>query len=494
MVKGGPHYIGTLKQRLSLLRPFKRAAGADDMRLTSQGIAHIASEARERRLSARTSHLAEQTIPPSTTVTITSRSAADTQNQPATAATKSAAPKARLPSAMSARTATTSRTSSSSRLPTRSPIPDFGQPRARAPAPRSASGGSTAAASVAAGGSISKKQSQADVIRKARPAPPPPSAFSYRSISGIMPAGSGVSNSSAAAGAAPPSATATAMKNPRKVSGSTLMQPTAASLARMQATVRPPLPSAYGSSPSSLPPVKEGDSVAGAAAKTARPLPQPPSTMFKAAPVATSNPYGQGESRENLFESTFNALPSPRPLPTIPSMSPIKLPEPSTPAGTSTPTPLGERPLPNAMPTLTPFPAFPPVPTTDFAYKGHPKTPPSIKLPPRTPKGTPGKRGAYAGHTTSSAARVRTNSTIKLRSKMSTSAHGAGTGAGLMRGGPGGSGSGSLMGYKSRGDLKGEVDAQRRKAELRGRMERMQEEKELREMLGGLGGDMEMGN
>jgi hypothetical protein len=50
------------------------------------------------------------------------------------------------------------------------------------------------------------------------------------------------------------------------------------------------------------------------------------------------------------------------------------------------------------------------------------------------------------------------------------------------------------MGYKSRGDLKGEVDAQRRKAELRGRMERRQEEKELREMLGGLGGDMEMGN
>ena len=48
---------------------------------------------------------------------------------------------------------------------------------------------------------------------------------------------------------------------------------------------------------------------------------------------------------------------------------------------------------------------------------------------------------------------------------------------------------GSLVGLKSRADLKGEVDAQRRKAEIKGRMERRAEEKELREMLGGMSGD-----
>ena len=76
---------------------------------------------------------------------------------------------------------------------------------------------------------------------------------------------------------------------------------------------------------------------------------------------------------------------------------------------------------------------------------------------------------------------MRTKSSIKLKSVPSA-------GQGLLRGVQGAGGSLMASGVRSRGDLKGEVDAQRRKAELRGRVERRAEERELREMLGGLGG------
>jgi hypothetical protein len=44
-----------------------------------------------------------------------------------------------------------------------------------------------------------------------------------------------------------------------------------------------------------------------------------------------------------------------------------------------------------------------------------------------------------------------------------------------------------LSAVKSKGDLKGEVNAQRRRAEIRAKQERMGEERALREMLGGMG-------
>jgi hypothetical protein len=46
---------------------------------------------------------------------------------------------------------------------------------------------------------------------------------------------------------------------------------------------------------------------------------------------------------------------------------------------------------------------------------------------------------------------------------------------------------------KSKGNLKGEVNMQRRKAEIRAKQERMAEERGLREMLGQVGGSAGVG-
>jgi len=135
-------------------------------------------------------------------------------------------------------------------------VPDFGPAGRLAPPTRNTLGlpkSSSLSSSVSM-----KKQSQADMIRQARPAPPPP-VHNQRK---------------------PSHSTA-----PGLTRSSTLLAPTASSLARMQATVKPPL---------------------------ARPLPVPP---IPATPrfAPTSQPFGTASSREHLlFESNFN-LPKPAP-------------------------------------------------------------------------------------------------------------------------------------------------------------------------------------
>ncbi|WVR09113.1 hypothetical protein IAU60_006175 [Kwoniella sp. DSM 27419] len=146
---------------------------------------------------------------------------------------------------------------SSSMTPRRPKIPDFTppQPSSHPPLtpglPRSMS---TSSAFVA-----SARSSQVDILRNARPVPAPPATGSTNA-----PAGSN------------PSSRPAALKR-----SSTLYMPTASSLARMQATIRP---------------------------NPERPLPVPPAA---AAPkiATTSGAFGMASSRaSHLFESNFNIV------------------------------------------------------------------------------------------------------------------------------------------------------------------------------------------
>ncbi|WWD21121.1 hypothetical protein CI109_105602 [Kwoniella shandongensis] len=147
--------------------------------------------------------------------------------------------------------------SQSSNAPRRPRIPDFAPPGNNKAAsasvntlglPISQSMSSSLASSM-------KKQSQADLIRNARPAPPPP--------------------------------TTTTARPPTINRSSTLYLPTASSLARMQATVRP---------------------------TPERPLPAVPSPAVSQNPrfESTVQPFGNASSRDNhLFESNFHSVPKP---------------------------------------------------------------------------------------------------------------------------------------------------------------------------------------
>lgn len=260
--------------------------------------------------------------------------------------------------------ASTVLSSASSKIRPRPRIPDFDAPTGSKVSTSSVTTlglpktGSIGATGSGSSGKSMRKQSQADIIRSARPAPPPPSeveavASDKNPTQGVM---------------LPPSST---MKR-----SSTLYNPTASSLARMQATVKPSM---------TRPP----------------PVPPPPS-------ISTSKPFGQGSSRgnKNLFASNFN-IPKPHPSPAPVGQSSITSPN------------LGKGPsAPGARTPLRP--------------------------------------------TSLAAARARAKAS-------------------------------GLSAVKSKGNLKGEVDMQRRKAEIRAKQERMAEERGLREMLGQVGGSAGVG-
>lgn len=151
--------------------------------------------------------------------------------------------------------------SASSRTPIRSRLPDFGA------FPDSSVNGSVnnlglpKSQSSSLSSSLSmKKQSQAEIIRNARAPPAPPSTTTTARIAS---GSSAISRSS----------TSTSIANKRS---STLYQPTASSLARMQATVKPPI---------------------------ARTLPTPPVLS----PIALEQPFGTASSRGGTFGSAFHA-------------------------------------------------------------------------------------------------------------------------------------------------------------------------------------------
>lgn len=133
--------------------------------------------------------------------------------------------------------------STASRTPVRSRLPDFGVPPSQSGSLNSLGLPKSKSSSLSSTTSM-KKQSQAEIIRKARPAPAPPASMNR------APSGSGI-----------PRPTSIAIKR-----SSTLHQPTASSLARMQATVKP----------------------------TPRPIP--------ATPIATHQPFGPGTSRGASFD------------------------------------------------------------------------------------------------------------------------------------------------------------------------------------------------
>lgn len=259
--------------------------------------------------------------------------------------------------------ASTVLSSASSKIRPRPRIPDFDAPKGSKISTSSVTTlglpkiGSTGSGS---SGKSMRKQSQADIIRSARIAPPPPSE------SEAVPSDKNASQGASAM--LPPSST---MKR-----SSTLYNPTASSLARMQATVKP---------------------------NTARPLPVPPPPS-----ISTSKPFGQGSSRgnENLFASNFN-IPKPQASPAAIGLSSITSPN------------LGKAPsAPGA----------------------------------RTP--------------------LRPSSLAAARARAKAS---------------------GLSAVKSKGNLKGEVEMQRRKAEIKAKQERMAEERGLREMLGQVGGGAGVG-
>lgn len=165
--------------------------------------------------------------------------------------------------------ALTSLSSSTGR--SRSKLPDFGTLGSNSAATSSVNtlGLPKPSSSMA---SSMRKQSQADILKNARSAPPPPSEFSRPKVTSA-------------------------------VTSSRLYAPTASSLARMQATVKPEGP---------------------------RPLPVVPSK--KTSTLPTTEPFGAASTRDNvLFQSNFNVpKPIPKPLPSAlkkgTSMSQLKSP------------------------------------------------------------------------------------------------------------------------------------------------------------------------
>ncbi|WWC64108.1 uncharacterized protein I303_106715 [Kwoniella dejecticola CBS 10117] len=151
---------------------------------------------------------------------------------------------------------------SSSHTPRRAKIPDFAPPSTMGNAAMGSTNtlGLPKSSSVSSSLALSKKASQADIIRNARSAPPPPSSFTEI-------------------------ARATTTKNtarPASVNrSSTLYMPTASSLARMQATIKP---------------------------NPDRPLPMlPPPVPATPRITTTVQPFGSAQSRDNQsFTSNFN--------------------------------------------------------------------------------------------------------------------------------------------------------------------------------------------
>ncbi|WWC91287.1 uncharacterized protein L201_006230 [Kwoniella dendrophila CBS 6074] len=180
-----------------------------------------------------------------------------------------------------------SQSSSSSRTPRRAKIPDFAPPGGTNRSVSSSTNtlGLPKSSSLSSNLAMSKKASQVEIIRNARPAPAPPSAYTDTAR--------------------------TASGSTRPVSvhrTSTLYQPTASSLARMQATVRPnperPLPMLP-------PPVPAHAHVhVHAQAQAQAQVHVQPSTPKM---TTTVQPFGSAQSRDNQsFSSNFN-LPKPRP-------------------------------------------------------------------------------------------------------------------------------------------------------------------------------------
>ncbi|ORX39072.1 hypothetical protein BD324DRAFT_679573 [Kockovaella imperatae] len=147
-------------------------------------------------------------------------------------------------------------------------LPEFGG--------ESSTSGSINSLGLPQGGTLSlklsdRKQSQAQMIRKARPAPAPPAASLNRIELDVN-------------GCVKPNVNLSASTSSMKRS-STLLQPTASSSARMQATVKPSFD---------------------------RPLPSVPKTK-----IPTAKPFGQGSSRDtSTFDSSFNV-----PKPSLPPPS-----------------------------------------------------------------------------------------------------------------------------------------------------------------------------
>ena len=182
----------------------------------------------------------------------------------------------RAPKARKLSTSATSTLSTSSKIRPRPRLPEFGAPLPPVSKSGSAAGSinSTNALGLPRGGSVSstsssRKQSHSEAIRTARPAPAPPmevirDAQLEEAVNNMI-------------------STSTTTTSKRS---STLYMPTASSMARMQATIKPVVD---------------------------RPLPKPPKIE-----VATAKPFGPGSSREETtFDTSFN-VPKPR-VPSNPS-------------------------------------------------------------------------------------------------------------------------------------------------------------------------------
>ncbi|KAL7421492.1 hypothetical protein Q5752_004379 [Cryptotrichosporon argae] len=155
---------------------------------------------------------------------------------------------------------------------------------------------------------VPRKVSRAEAISAARPAPAPPAASAARSpVPGLTPAGwlSPIARPSQAPVEQSRSAFDRKMPAPSLPrSASTLYAPTAASLARMQATARPARP---------LPRTPGATSVAPSAYTFARPAQASGSPAPAPGALPIANLYGAGASRDNLFATNFHLAP-PAPL------------------------------------------------------------------------------------------------------------------------------------------------------------------------------------
>ncbi|OCF35506.1 hypothetical protein I316_02558 [Kwoniella heveanensis BCC8398] len=167
--------------------------------------------------------------------------------------------------------------SHSSTAPRRPKIPDFGPPVLNGAALSSKNTlGLPKSSSMSSSLAMSRKASQAEIIKNARPPPPPPAS---RSASGPAHATLRLASHVSAG-------TASGVRPASIHRSSTLYLPTASSLARMHATIKP---------------------------NPERPLPQPPSANAHAATFPTPRitntvqPFGTASSRDNhLFESNFS--------------------------------------------------------------------------------------------------------------------------------------------------------------------------------------------
>ncbi|WVQ81506.1 hypothetical protein IAT38_003630 [Cryptococcus sp. DSM 104549] len=221
---------------------------------------------------------------------------------------------------------------SSGRTPKRSRIPDFVPPvpeRASVGSNRAALGStntlglpkssslakSTSTVATSAAEARAMKRRSQDFLRTARPAPPPPTPAAVEQKPSRIP-----SSSSARQLSSTPATPASA--NPNR--HSTLYMPTASSLARMQATVKP-------SASRPLPTIPTQSSMMPPPAVPSRPA-QPKSEdveMLSGAGspnrLPTIQPFGNASSRDNSFEANFH-LPKPSPMAKAGGSTPAKTP------------------------------------------------------------------------------------------------------------------------------------------------------------------------